>query len=869
MEHTGNNSLADTNCPTSSRERSNVVERSNGNAADQLSVVNPDGSTLADTLNQLLSATPEALGLLDDPASLIQSNLNIGTTLLASLAPASSGDNPCGSDPMSGSVVGDGDYQCSIMEQISPPTVLPDLNVAMAEGMAGGISELEQLAPRSTELGGLQATEGDTIPLASAIQSLSCVSQSSEGSGHSQASGDTSTTLLPLQQGSTPSQSVPEKSKSAASGSSVPSPLRSSPSVAVPASFAAPSFPISSPVVQQVRPQSATSSTKVVYTVSPSATHAQSTPGSSVSLNLPGTASAPKPANTQPLQPTGGPTPSRFPPPCAVTPLSLPHQSVASPQLTSAATLTSGAKGLNLPLLQFLNLNFPSLKVKDLQDVLSINTLLTQVLKQQLNNPSSSATAALQQLGEFSKVGQSTLRTPLTSLATVTTVQSSPAATKVSSAQFVLPKPGISSLPSSVVGGASPRLGLQTGLSRPLTSPSVVAGSLRPSHSPGTAVKGMVPLSSEGRQSQSASSGLGINLELLSKQSSSLLSTLASPSAPASTAAGSSRKAVLVQILNKTSSTTPTTVTTTPPSKTPILIPRMKTLSKSPLILNRHNRLPQQLSLTSTISGSSVTKPSPPVSSLCVSLSLPALKGSQQLELATKKRRTPSRKSAHQITTDTSQQQLSRTVVQPAESEAMEVDVGHPVQKMKLPRHLNDHSYSLYNPEEAEKQRIVVTRTFSFVSSIPPARLSYAPQVPDSPSTLHKLLKVLPKKNSRQHSSPPRSGRGFGCRGRGGRRVGRSHTRGRGKASAMKAGSTPTLETVSDPSSSDQSGSEEPSRKVRSKCVCTAGHMGVLTMCVCVCVRIGGVPSGMLDRGNDMWTISTYPSVTMSYWRMS
>ena len=59
----------------------------------------------------------------------------------------------------------------------------------------------------------------------------------------------------------------------------------------------------------------------------------------------------------------------------------------------------------------------------------------------------------------------------------------------------------------------------------------------------------------------------------------------------------------------------------------------------------------------------------------------------------------------------------------------MEVDVGQPLLSLNLPAHLKDHSYSLYNPEEGD--RIVKTKTAGvrITSTIPPARLSYAPQV--------------------------------------------------------------------------------------------------------------------------------------------
>lgn len=75
--------------------------------------------------------------------------------------------------------------------------------------------------------------------------------------------------------------------------------------------------------------------------------------------------------------------------------------------------------------------------------------------------------------------------------------------------------------------------------------------------------------------------------------------------------------------------------------------------------------------------------------------------------------------------------QLSQTLVEQEDMEPMDVDVGKPFQLLELPRHLRDHSYSCYNPEEGERLVTGTSRPKSFrvSSSIPPARVSYAPQV--------------------------------------------------------------------------------------------------------------------------------------------
>lgn len=99
------------------------------------------------------------------------------------------------------------------------------------------------------------------------------------------------------------------------------------------------------------------------------------------------------------------------------------------------------------------------------------------------------------------------------------------------------------------------------------------------------------------------------------------------------------------------------------------------------------------------------------------------------------------------------QHHLTKTLVEPVDAEPMDLDVGEPFQVLELPPHLRDHSYSCYNPEEGERiasQQAVSIKVFS---GIPPARVSYAPPLPDSPNTLYKLLKVIPKKTASRRSS--------------------------------------------------------------------------------------------------------------------
>ena len=82
-------------------------------------------------------------------------------------------------------------------------------------------------------------------------------------------------------------------------------------------------------------------------------------------------------------------------------------------------------------------------------------------------------------------------------------------------------------------------------------------------------------------------------------------------------------------------------------------------------------------------------------------------------------------------------------VIQPVDQEPMDVDVGQAVVPLDRPPHLADHDYCTYNPTLSLTQN-----NFNCLLSIPSERLSYAPEVPDSPRTLYKLLKILPRRSS-------------------------------------------------------------------------------------------------------------------------
>ena len=82
------------------------------------------------------------------------------------------------------------------------------------------------------------------------------------------------------------------------------------------------------------------------------------------------------------------------------------------------------------------------------------------------------------------------------------------------------------------------------------------------------------------------------------------------------------------------------------------------------------------------------------------------------------------------------------TLVKPVDQEPMDIDVGELPPSLELPPFLQDHTYCIYNLEVTPLPQPLP----EYVPNIPSERLSYAPEVPDSPRTLYKLLKVLPKK---------------------------------------------------------------------------------------------------------------------------
>jgi len=291
----------------------------------------------------------------------------------------------------------------------------------------------------------------------------------------------------------------------------------------------------------------------------------------------------------------------------------------ASPSPAPAPESASIPKGLNLPLLQFLNLNFPNLRIESIKDILQVNAILATTLQLHEQHKASAA-----------------LQTPSSS-------SSSPVAA-IPQLPEVKPRPIVS----------------------PLVPPTTVKQQLAP---------------------PTTSSSLG----------------------QAPTAAGKTR--VFAQVIRPDG---------TKAAGSPVVIPKPSPSGRnplqrsSPLILMKQNKATSDLVVHTTLASIPPSTPSP----LTTSTRSTRSKFKQDL---------PSSRAL--LKNLQLPKELTRTIVQPADSEMMEVDVGQPLLSLNLPTHLKDHSYSLYNPEEGE--RIVKTRTggIRITSTIPPARLSYAPQV--------------------------------------------------------------------------------------------------------------------------------------------
>lgn len=198
------------------------------------------------------------------------------------------------------------------------------------------------------------------------------------------------------------------------------------------------------------------------------------------------------------------------------------------------------------------------------------------------------------------------------------------------------------------------------------------------------------------------------------------------PVAAKSTSEVPSRRPVVAQIIQRTSSPSPAAaaVSRAPTTKLHAPLPDIRTSSLVPNPPISSGRPPVYLPLVFPRDTPSAVDPAPnPPSPLPISIPvLPPLS-------------LPPSPSAS-----------TPTVMQPVDQEPMDVDVGQTIVPVALdrPPHLLDHDYCLYNPTlPGSTQQVSLS-----ILSIPSERLSYAPEVPDSPRTLYKLLKILPRRSS-------------------------------------------------------------------------------------------------------------------------
>ena len=410
-------------------------------------------------------------------------------------------------------------------------------------------------------------------------------------------------------------------------------------------------------------------------TVQPSTSAPTSVAGPSTSsLSTP---TQPSAAVTPPAMTRPAPVPVSQPTPVSV---SQPTQAPL-PSSSSSSSQDTTPKGLNLPLLEFLRANFPSLRLDSPKDIFQVNTLLAHVLQQQ---------QVLQ---------QAQLQVSQAQQAAALRMTSGNQASKLVASSASL----LASQPSSVQ------------LTKPVTQQAKPATTTT---TPTTFTQG----------------------------------TLAKNRTP-----------VFAQILPQTSSTgtisLSTTTTTTKTAAFPIVVPKQQKRGfTSPILLGKQKVTTDKVVHTTLASIPSLLPNTPSPLHTSMLMTKPMSSRKEPIRLST---RTAAKHTLHSVS-------QGRTLVKPAENEFTEIDVGKPFQILDLPPHLKDHCYSRYNPEEGKKVAQLKGLSLKINSSIPPARVSYAPQVPDSPTTLYKLLKVTSRKtSSRSNGGSSRTTRRTNSRSRG------------------------------------------------------------------------------------------------------
>ena len=399
------------------------------------------------------------------------------------------------------------------------------------------------------------------------------------------------------------------------------------------------------------------------------------------------------------------------------TPRATTTTATATPSATPAAvvgsvqtdTATTAPKGLNLPILQFLQANFPALQLGDSSKpgIFQVHTLLAHVLQQQ-QQLQQLQQQAQQQVQKAVASGQ-----PLPTSSMSAGKSSKPAGTSGSSISTPSPPP-ITAIPSP----AQPVKPVQPATTR-LNQPAKV---VQPAVSTGltkTPTTSSPSLSTSRPSAKSAKqrSPMPVFAQIL----------------PQLTTGGATKITISQGVVGRPS---PVVVPKQPKNvaggfTSPLLLARQKTKVAPPLASVPTPSHSRSLLPPTNASTTTVTLASTPLST--------ARKEAGSARMSTR--------------TAAKQHHLAKTLVEPVDAEPMDVDVGEPFQILELPPHLKDHSYSRYNPEEGERILKQQAQNIRVFSGIPPARVSYAPPLPDSPNTLYKLLKVLPKKNSSRKSS--------------------------------------------------------------------------------------------------------------------
>ena len=754
-------------------------------------------ASISDTISELLrhpqlGSLDPSLSFLDDPTALLESALSTDSSLLMGTVAGSVDTSAlldAASNSAAGVTSGAGALPVSQPRLLNPPLAVPDIShlTSMAAASGAEMSTAQQLSSSSVgslnpplsvpdishltaslgplavpqdQFSTLQGTQSSTSPASGKTQLVSGAMESApEVIGPEDPLPATVSDADQIKEG----QEQHESATTSAGGVRIPDTTEFAPASSIAAAIASDAL---EPVLEAPPPQLAGATTPVSRAVmaptlpllptdlvppSSSSLAHSSIPSSGIQAGVqttgtqapveplskhasvqaasdseaasaiqpvPSSQSAPPPVpmtstgtNTALSQALTGATPLLTAPPTSTPPLPLlpvPASSVVRPPITP--------KGLNLPLLQFLQLNFPNLRIDNLKDILQVNSLLSHALQHQQQQiaaaTSATATPIFTSASALTAVGTAAVGTA----APVSVAKPAAKATDIIKAKLA----------------------------------SVPVGSVRPAVPAGQ----FIPIE---KVAKSATSSISV---------ASQISVTKSLTSVGTSTNSSSRAPVFVQIIRPGSSTststgtqaTPPAVTRPQPKAKPVVIPRsggsrlplLSSTSSTPNILARQPRLPGLVVQTTL---ASVPSTIPTASPIGVGVA-PARKEAP-LRVSTR----PSRKPRY-LELSKTHAELSRTVIKPAESEPMDVDVGQPVQRLEYPAHLRDHTYCIYNPAEGENIARIIAQNFHVACTIPPARLSYAPQIPDSPTTLHKLLKVVPRKSAARSSaaSTPRGG---------------------------------------------------------------------------------------------------------------